>query len=90
MKQTMLKTANDLTPALDKLFALVGAGTAISITHLNAVIGLLVGVLTLALLVPRVIMAWRALLVKRGDIPVEDLIDPEELEERLAKKKRRK
>lgn len=68
----MIRTVSDLTPLTDKALAVLASITALTIGHWNAIIALIVGLLTIALLIPRVIMAWRSLHEGKKEIKIDD------------------
>lgn len=75
-QDTFISTLHKVTPITDKILALVGAGTAASLTlgHLQTGVGILVGIVTLLMMIPRAILAWRDLVrkIRNGEEAGED------------------
>lgn len=64
--QRFAESIHKVTPLSEKLLAATGAavGGSLTLAHVNTMVGVTVGVLTALMLVPRVILAWRDMIVK--------------------------
>jgi hypothetical protein len=72
MIASFFRLLNDNVPPCEKFLALLGASVASSITlsHVSSVIGIMVGIGTLAMLIPRIVIGWlemRTTLQKRHE-----------------------
>jgi hypothetical protein len=68
------------TPLCDKILALIGGATAGALTlgHLQAGVGIAVGVVTLLVMIPRAILVWRDFVrkIRTGEPAADDENDP--------------
>lgn len=60
MNDNFLATIYKATPSCDKMLAVVGSAVAGTLTlgHIQAGVGVLVGVLTVMTLIPRIVIGW--------------------------------
>lgn len=70
----MVECLSRATPVQEKLLATLGAavGGSLTLGHINAAVGVLVGLLTVLMLIPRVVIAWREMLRHRPDADDDD------------------
>jgi hypothetical protein len=64
------------TPLCDKILALIGGATAGALTlgHLQAGVGIAVGIVTLLVMIPRAILVWRDFVrkIRSGEAATDD------------------
>lgn len=60
MNQDFLAALHKATPLCDKILAVIGGATAGALTlgHLQAGVGIAVGIVTLLVMIPRAIIGW--------------------------------
>lgn len=80
MSQDFIAALHKVTPLCDKILVVIGGVSIASLTsgHIQAWVTILVGLATVAVMIPRAIIAWRAAM---RDIRGEKLSKKEEEEE---------